>query len=548
MEQRSDAEKALRDEVARLRLELEQAQVATEDAHAQVATLSDEAERLRRTVNILERLRTDSDAAAARAREQVTRAGAIAARVQDAAAGDLRAAREETSVLTEELQAANEELLAANEELDRRVAQRTLELGRANAELEQMNNELSCKIEAETAARAKVQAELFQMQKLEAIGQLTGGIAHDFNNLLMVIISGLQVLADSRSAAPRERALRRTQEASWRAAELTRRLLAFARRQALHPGRVDLRQQVDSLRELLGHGLREDIELRIDIAADVWPLEIDLGALELALLNLTVNARDAMPAGGTLTIQARNIAVEPPLAARRSVAVGDYVEIDLADTGTGMAPDVLDKVFEPFFTTKGAGSGTGLGLAQVLGFAQQSGGAAWVISERGRGTTICLLLPRSTQEVQPAAEPLAQVGKAEPRCDLRVLVVEDEPAVAEALVEMLAQLGHRGTSVATVASALAQLAGTEPTDLVVSDLLLPGGDSGLDLARAVRERNLGVPVILTSGYGGAMTQRLSTMNLPFLRKPYHIDALRQAIAAAVGRPKAEQLPSAAGTG
>jgi signal transduction histidine kinase/ActR/RegA family two-component response regulator len=525
----SDAEQALRDEVARLRLELEQAQVTVEDAHAQVAALADEAERLRHRVT------AGSEAAAARDRA-------------DGATEDLRAALEETSVLTEELQVANEELLAANEELDRRVAQRTLELGRANAELERINTDLNRKVEAEAAARAKAQAELFQMQKLEAIGQLTGGIAHDFNNLLMVIISGLQVLADSRSAAQRERALRRTQEASWRAAELTRRLLAFARRQALHPERVDLRRQIDSLRELLGQGLREDIELRIDIATDIWPLEVDLGALELALLNLTVNARDAMPAGGTLAIQARNVAVDALLAARRSIAAGDYVEIALADTGTGMAPDVLDKVFEPFFTTKGAGTGTGLGLAQVLGFAQQSGGAAWVTSEQGRGTTICLLLPRSTQEVRQAPEPPVQAAKAEPRCDLRVLVVEDEPAVAEALVEMLAQLGHRGTSVATVASALATLAGTEPTDLVLSDVLLPGGDSGLDLARAVRERNLGVPVILTSGYGGAMTQRLSTMNLPFLRKPYHIDALRQAIEAATGAPTAGRLRAMAGRG
>jgi signal transduction histidine kinase len=549
MERSDTSEKSLRHQVARLRDELEQAQVALEDAHAQIALEREEADRLRETVTELARarMRAEEDAFELR-RAAVVTVGMAAHGLRDAdTASELRTALEETSVLTEELQAANEELLAVNEELDQAVEQRTAELAGANAELARVNAELNRRVEVEAAARAKVQAELFQMQKLEAIGQLTGGIAHDFNNLLMVIINGLQMLAQSKSQAQRDRALRRTQEASWRAAELTRRLLAFARRQALHPERVDLRQQIASLRELLGQGLRENIRLRTDIVPDLWPIEVDFSALELALLNLAVNARDAMPDGGVLTITARNTPVERAWADRCDVAQGDYVEIVVRDTGVGMASEVLEKVFEPFFTTKGAGGATGLGLAQVYGFAQQSGGTAWVESVVDEGTAVRLLLPRSRRQADAEPPPPSPAPQTEPRRDLRVLVVEDEPAVAGMVLDMLMRLGHRGTCVTTVASALAALGSGESVDLVLSDVLLPGGGSGLDLAREVRQRRLGVPVVLTSGYGGSMTQRLSTMNLPFLRKPYQMDALRQAIDAAMqSAGRQVQLPATAG--
>jgi signal transduction histidine kinase/ActR/RegA family two-component response regulator len=525
MERPDGPEKALRDEIARLGQEVEQAHVALEDAHGEIAALIGEQDRLRREV--------ESGARQHSAEIAALMAGAL--RDKDAT-GELRAALEEASVLAEELQASNEELHLANERLDQRVTERT-------AELELVNADLHRRVEAETAARVQAQAQLFQMQKLEAIGQLTGGIAHDFNNLLMVIINGLQVLAQSDNQRLRERALRRTQEASWRASELTRRLLAFARRQALHPERVDLPQQVDSLRLLLGQGLRDNVDLRTEMADDLWPLEADFGALELALLNLVVNARDAMPDGGWLTIAAHNSAVDGATAARHGVAAGDYVQIAVEDTGVGMTPEVLEKVFEPFFTTKGSGRGTGLGLAQVYGFTQQSGGTAWVESRLGEGTTVRLLLPRSHREVREQPAPPSQVSKAEPRSDLRVLVVEDETSVAAAVLDMLTQLGHRGRCVETVASALALLADTGQTDLVLSDVLLPGGETGLDLAREMRNRRLGVPVILTSGYGGAVTQRLSTMDLPFLHKPYRIETLQQAIDSAM-----QQLSKAAARG
>ncbi len=538
MARAENLEQTQQDEVTRLGDELEQARVTLEDAQQQIAALVEERDQLLETVATLARTRAAAEKAAELARRQASETAATVANSvnQPDEAAKLRTALEEISVLAEELQAANEELVAANEDLDRRVAERTAAVTYANAELERLNANLGQRVEVETAARAKAQADLFQMQKLEAIGQLTGGIAHDFNNLLMVVINGLEVLASSEDTRRRERALRRTQEASWRAAELTRRLLAFARRQALHPERVDMRQRIVSLQELLAQGLRENVQLLTDVPDDVWPLESDVSALELALLNLTVNARDAMPNGGKLTITARNRTPDAAEASILGLPLGDFVEIAVQDTGVGMHPDVLEKVFEPFFTTKGAGRGTGLGLAQVYGFAQQSGGTAKVESRFGDGTTVRLLLPRSKREAGPEAPlpPQTLAARAVPCGPLRVLVVEDEPSVAAIVVDMLAQLGHRATSVSNVAAALAFLADPEQIDLVLTDVLLPGGSSGLDLAREMRQRHLSLPIILTSGYGGSMTQRLSTMNLPFLRKPYQLDTLNRAIGEACG--------------
>jgi signal transduction histidine kinase/ActR/RegA family two-component response regulator len=535
MEQPDGSRKALPDEIVRLGQELEQAHVSLEDAHAEIAALAKERNYLQQRIASLEAARLTNDAACIRARNEAATAASLAAeRLQDlAATEELRSALEETSVLAEELREANEALIEANTHLDQRVAERTAALNAANAKLERINADLQRRVEAETAERTKAQAALFQVQKLEAIGQLTGGIAHDFNNLLMVITSGLQSLQLPADPERRERVLRRTEEAAWRAVDLTRRLLAFARRQALHPERLDLPQQIDNLRELLTHGLREDIEVRVDIAADVWPLETDVGALELALLNLAVNARDAMPKGGVLTIAARNSPVDARSAAQLRVPVGDYVEVSVADCGTGMPPELVDKVFEPFFTTKSNGRGTGLGLAQVYGFVQQSGGTAWVESQEGKGTTVRFLLPRSWREPpRRPAEPAREGAAARPAGHLRVLVVEDDDAVATVVLDMLRQLGHSGTRVSTIAAALAILADPDQVDLVFSDVLLPGG-SGLDLAREMRQRQINLPIILTSGYGGSLTHRLAAVNLPFLRKPYRIDALGRAIEAAL---------------
>lgn len=489
------SEQLLSDEMTELRHKLAQARAALEHAHGAIASLTAERDVLLRRVG----------------------QGADARPSQGAARGEVAAGARATESAT----------LAGT---------RPGRLHQANAKLEAMNAALQERVEAESSARAAAQAELFKLQKLDAVGQLTGGIAHDFNNLLTVIINGLQLLGQIRDPAHRERVLRRTEDAAWRGAHLTQRLLAFARRQALRPEWLDFTRHVESVRDLMTHGLRENIQVRTDVDPAVWPVEVDVAALELALLNLAVNARDAMPQGGTLVLSARNTVLVPAAAERLGLAPGDYVELGVADTGTGMPQELLDKVFEPFFTTKAEGKGTGLGLAQVYGFVKQSGGAAWVDSTVGVGTIVRFVLPRSLRAAPPRAPEPQAVPPAPRRNDkLKMLVVEDDDNVAALVLDMLAELGHSGTRVGTVASAMAVLTGPESVDLVFSDVLLPGGGSGLDLAREMAQRRIGVPMILTSGYGGGMTQRLAAANLPFVRKPYRMETLRQAIEDAVGR-------------
>jgi signal transduction histidine kinase len=541
MAQPHNHEKPFQELIARLEQELEQSRVSVEDAQAEIAVLTDENGRLKSRLSAAETARAEAEARELRVREEAARSMDLVTRTLRQALDEqeLQAVLEESSSLAEELRAANEALMVANDALEQRVSDRTLALDAANAELERLNAHLRAQVEVETAARAKAQAELFQMQKLDAIGQLTGGIAHDFNNLLTVITSGLQLLAQPRDAAHRDRLLNRIQEAAWRGANLTQRLLAFARRQPLHPERLDVPGHMDSMGALLGHALREDIELRLDVASDVWPIETDIAALELALLNLAVNARDAMPDGGTLILSARNEPLSNGAHGRLELPPGDYVRMSLIDNGTGMPPELMERVFEPFFSTKPDGKGTGLGLAQVYGFARQSGGGAMLESALGEGTAVHILLPRSRRPApRPRAADSASATAAYHGGRLKILVVEDDDSVAAMVLEMLDQLGHSGMRVATVASALAVLSGVDEFDLVFSDVLLPGGGSGLDLAREMGRRRMAVPVILTSGFGGGVTQRLAAANLPFLRKPYRIDALRQAIDAALRSPGA----------
>jgi signal transduction histidine kinase/ActR/RegA family two-component response regulator len=426
------------------------------------------------------------------------------------------------------LLATNEALTRSNQDLDRRVAERTAALDEANRALAAMNADLQRRIDEEAAARQEAQFRLFQAQKLEAIGQLTGGIAHDFNNLLTVITSSTEFLQRASDPARRARLLHRIEEAAWRGADLTRRLLAFGRRQPLQPARVELGIHAAGFTELLRHTLREDIQIRMQFDPDLWPVEADVGALELALLNLAVNARDAMPNGGQIVFAASRSPMGDGLASRWGLTEGDYVEICVTDTGSGMSPDVLERVFEPFFTTKEAGKGTGLGLAQVYGFAKQSGGTAWVESHIGQGTSVHILLPRSLREERTDAIQVTPEERGLPHDigQISILVVEDDVAVASVVMEMLVQLGHEATHVTSVGAALGVLSSEQQIDLVFTDVLLPGGGSGLDLAREMAQRKPDVPVILTSGYGGGVTGRLAAANLPFLRKPYRIDALK----------------------
>ena len=284
---------------------------------------------------------------------------------------------------------------------------------------------------------------------------------------------------------------------------------------------------------MLRHGLRDDITIETPITAGLWPVQADLGALELAVLNLAVNARDAMPKGGRLALGARNVPDETGGPRRYGLAAGDYVELFVTDTGTGMSDDVLARVFEPFFTTKPAGEGTGLGLAQVYGFAQQSGGTARVESRQGQGTTVSVLLPRAVVTSRPSSPVVAgEPWMTQPHEHLSVLVVEDDDEVAAMVVDMLDQLGHQPLRVSTLAAAVAVLSGGERVELIFTDVLLPGGGSGLDLAREVSRRNLKIPVVLTSGYGGGMSGRLAAAKLPFLRKPYTLAMLRHVLESA----------------
>ena len=543
MDPSAGADKALRAELGRLRGEHEQALVSLEDAQNEISALVRERDALAAAGERHLTAWRSAEASAGTLRANLADAMEMLIRQQASAAAnsatdeELAVAFEEAQTLAEELAAANDALTRSNHDLDCRVAERTSALDEANRSLELINADLQRRVDEETAARQEAQSRLFQSQKLEAIGQLTGGIAHDFNNLLTVITSSTQFLQRADDPARRARLVHRIEEAAWRGADLTRRLLAFGRRQPLRPDRVELAIQAVGLTELLRHTLREDIQIQMQFDNGVWPAEADVAALELALLNLVVNSRDAMPNGGQIVVTARNTAMRNGQSARWGLAEGDYVEICVTDTGMGMLPDVLERVFEPFFTTKEPGKGTGLGLAQVYGFVKQSGGTAWVESRLGRGTSVHLLLPRSLRERGGEA---TQGGTADVRTPhdvgpISILVVEDNEDVAAAVIEMLVQLGHEATHVGSVGAALGVISGDRPIDLVFTDVLLPGGGSGLDLARELTQRKPDVSVVLTSGYGGGVTGRLAAANLPFLRKPYRIEALKMTIEEALGQ-------------
>jgi signal transduction histidine kinase/CheY-like chemotaxis protein len=397
-------------------------------------------------------------------------------------------------------------------ELEALVTARTAELEQAN---QRLRNEM--------AERARAEEALRQAQRIEAVGQLTGGVAHDFNNLLMVIAGGLEMLDRHDDEKRRQRLLQGMRLATERGTALTRQLLAFARRQKLRPEPIDLTRQVGGMHDLLDRSLRGDIKVATVFADDLWPVEVDPGELELVLLNLAVNARDAMPNGGTITIHARNV------PARSGAApAGDFVELSVIDDGTGMPAEVVARAFEPFFTTKEVGKGSGLGLAQVYGFAQQSGGYARIVSEVGSGTTISLMLPRSHKS--PAARSLNELraeftGQNE---GAHVLLVEDDDEVAALVNEMLQHLGFTVTRAASAAAALGALANDRRIDLVFSDIMMPGGMNGVDLAREVRKRRPELPVLLTSGYADASKRAAEAEGIAVLAKPYRLDLLAKA--------------------
>lgn len=364
---------------------------------------------------------------------------------------------------------------------------------------------------------------LRRSQRLEAIGQLTGGIAHDFNNLLLVAIGSLDLLQERLADDPKAASLvDNALTALFRGAELTRQLLAFARRQPLDAKATDVNERISAIIEWLRRTLGEEIEIATELAPGLWPALVDPTQLESALVNLAINARDAMPGGGRLIIETENKSLDERYSGENAeTAPGDYVMVAISDNGTGMSPDVLAKVFDPFFTTKEPGKGTGLGLSMVYGFARQSRGHIKVYSEIGHGTTVRLYLPRSDAlplgAVPAAANDHPGVGGGE-----RILVVEDDPDVRQVVVFQLRDLGYRVIEARSGESALKIIERGEAVDLLFTDLVMPGGMSGTDLVRTARAIRPGLKVLATSGFAqGSMHGGLAEHDITsLLSKPY----------------------------
>ncbi|MCA1856522.1 response regulator [Massilia oculi] len=416
------------------------------------------------------------------------------------------------------------------------VREQMATLSAAATLMEQRVLERTAELVAETDSRKRVESALNEARKLEAIGRLTGGVAHDFNNLLQVIQGSTTLLPLVEPHSERwERALHAIQRAAARGAKLTHQLLAFGRRQALSGGALDIARQLDEMRDLLQQSLRERIVLQIEVEPDLWLAEADLTQLEVALLNLAVNAKDAMPDGGTVTIRARNCSLPAPELPQLGLS-GDFIWLTVRDTGAGMAPDVVRQAFDPFFTTKPVGVGTGLGLSQVYGFARQSGGMAWIDSS-AQGTAVSILLPRSAAErVQEKddgalAPPLA--------AGARVLFVEDDAEVADATLALLSNLGCEARLARDAQEALRQP--LEQFDLVFSDVVMPGAMDGIGLARHIRERHPDLPMLLASGYVVA-PERLRGLDVSVLAKPYTQEELRRMLARLLARGAGKGAP------
>jgi signal transduction histidine kinase/CheY-like chemotaxis protein len=373
----------------------------------------------------------------------------------------------------------------------------------------------------------KAEAALRQTQKMESLGQLTGGVAHDFNNLLAVFANGLQLLERTGGRPPSPRVFESMRRAVARGTGLTRHLLAFSRRRPLNPESIDAVAHLKGMRALLDGSLGGQIGVQMNLAADVCPVEVDAGELELAILNLCLNARDAMTSGGVITI-----AVENAQADGEDGAPGDFVKISIADTGHGMPSEVQARAFEPFFTTKDVSKGSGLGLPQVYGFAQQSAGRVAMTSAVGAGTVVTLLLPRSLRDPVGAARTADVTSPSAARVDTErqghVLLVEDDREVAALTRELLRSLGFSVTHVASAEAALGALAALPQIDVVLSDIMMPGGVSGLQLAREIRRRHPETPVILTTGYVEAAAD-MKDGEFDLLLKPFSAEALAEAL-------------------
>jgi CheY-like chemotaxis protein len=359
---------------------------------------------------------------------------------------------------------------------------------------------------------------------MEAIGKLTGGIAHDFNNLLMIIGGNAQTF--ERLLDPKlPRAIEAIQTAAKRGESLTRQLLTFSRRQHLSPTIVDLNASIKNIRPMIESSLRGNIVYNEAIDPAVWPVKVDLAELELAIVNIAVNARDAMPSGGTFTLTVGNMPADDPSGGGEAKANGDLVAIQFSDTGVGIPPNLLSKIFDPFFTTKEVGKGTGLGLSQVYGFVHQAGGTINAESKVGQGTTITVYLPSCTEKDIAKDSPAMDAPRAQRPT---VLIVDDSAEVAEVTSSLFERLGYDTDYRDSADAALKYLAEGSKIDLVFSDIVMPGTIDGVGLAREIRSRYPNLPVVLTTGYSDAA--QAAPADLKILRKPFDTVALRGFIA------------------
>jgi signal transduction histidine kinase len=405
-----------------------------------------------------------------------------------------------------------------NAELEHRVAERT-------AALAEINQQLEKRVEERTREREVAMAQVHEMQKMESLGQLTGGLAHDFNNLLMGILGCLQYVGKRIPDDPKsKRMLKAAQESAERGAALTKRLLAFARRQELHPEAIHLGALVDGLTEMLRRSVGPTIAIDLHIADDLDLIEVDPNQLELALLNLTLNARDAMPEGGRVTITARNADMSNAMVALQS---GRYVEVSVIDDGAGMDEATLKRCTEPFYTTKERGKGTGLGLSTVQGMAVQSGGAIHITSAPGDGTTVNLWFPVAAAATALMASAQTAIDATPTRDQFMVLVVDDEALVGHVTATMVEDLGHAALWVPSGAEALEVMRSGQPIDVVITDHAMPGMTGG-QLAEAIHKLIPGMPIILATGF--ADLPGSYAKDLPRLSKPYGPDELAQALA------------------
>ena len=427
---------------------------------------------------------------------------------------------------------AEQEARRINRDLEQLVAERTRELAEANRRLAD-----------EIGDRRQAEAALWYTQKLDLIGQLTGGIAHDFNNLLMVISGNLELihhgfddgakLSSARRAWLRQ-LLATAEAATEHAAKITQQLLAFARRSTVFTAKtVGLTDLLEVSDGLLRRAAGEAIEVDFACAPGLWRCHVDPVQLEAAILNLVVNARDAMPGGGKLRIESVNVSVGTTGGeAERGIPAGDYVQIIASDTGQGMPPEILERVFEPFFTTKEVGKGSGLGLSQVYGFLRQSDGHILIDSKPGEGTVIRLYLPRSVVSAEPSATEDARPHDA-PGGNETVLIVDDNEDVRRVTAVIIESFGYKVLTAGDALEALAVIGSQCGIDLLVSDIVMSGGIDGFNLAEQARVLLPGLPVLLMSGYPAGSAEKC---HIPILRKPYRRDELARHVRAALGDP------------